>query len=294
VLPALLTSSVLTSVVLAGPGTPGAATPLYALSEDCTDSRYPALAGAWVVGCGGDGHVDRALSLTSGRLLTLPISADAPGLSESAVYVPGWGGGLVRLSESGALVEADLPSIHEVPIAPPAFDGARVALLSPGRIQAADVHDAGRRLYEVTAAGWYPPALTAGHVAWVGQSAAGDEDVWWMALPDGEPTLLSGGPGSQRHVVGQGVWLAWVEEDAVVLLNTETDTRQRIPARTGFSAPLTLWEGVVCWEEWAADIDIICSDGLTVERPGHQQWPSRFGPWLLFREAERVWLLTAD
>ncbi|MFT5680159.1 MAG: hypothetical protein ACI8RZ_001064 [Myxococcota bacterium] len=286
--------ALLSHMVLAGPGSPGVAIPLYVLDEPCTDSRYPALAGPWVVGCGGDGQVDRALSLTSGTLLTLPISAVSPGLSEAAVYVSGWGGGLVRLSAAGATQEPDLPAIHEIPVAPLSLDGERVALLSEGRIQATDIHDAARQLYEVSVAGWYPPALTDGHVAWVGHDETGEEDVWWMALSEGEPTLLSGGVGSQRHVVGDGVWLAWVEEDAVVLLNTETNHRQEFAVRTGFSAPLTLWGGVVCWEEWAEDVDIVCSDGLAVRRPGHQQWPSRWGPWLLFREAGRVWLLTAD
>ncbi|MDG1481128.1 MAG: hypothetical protein P8R54_16165 [Myxococcota bacterium] len=247
-----------------------------------------------MVGCGSDGKVDRALSLSSGAMVVLPLSATSPGLSPAAVYVSGWGGGLLRLTERGAVEEADIPSIHQVPVAPPASDGAWAALLSEGRIQAADIHAPGQQLYEVSVAGWYPPALTDGHVAWVGLDDAGEEDVWWMALPDGEPALLSGGAGAQRHVVGAGRWLSWVEEDAVVLLDTESGQRQSLSVRTGFSAPPTLWDGVVCWEEWGADIDIVCSDGLAVRRPGHQQWPSRFGPWLLFREAGQVWLLTAD
>jgi len=197
VLPAFLLST-----ALAGPGVPGVAIPLYVFDEDCIDSRYPALAGPWVVGCGGDGQVDRALSLTSGKLITLPFSTVSPGLFEGLVYVPGWGGGLIRLAEAGAGVAEGIPTIHEQPIAPPTIDGVRVALLSDGRIQAALMTDAARRLHEVVPAGWYPPALTDGHVAWVGRSAVGDEDVWWMSLSDGEPSVLSGGPGHQRHVVG--------------------------------------------------------------------------------------------
>ena len=276
----------------AGPGAPGAAIPLYALAADCTDSRYPVLAGAWVLACGSGGEVDRALSLSSGAIITLPVATTSPGTAPGLVYVPGWGGGLIQLTEDEAVLAAGISTIHEPPVAPPALDGERVALLSAGRVQAAALTADARWLHEINPAGWYPPALTDGHVAWIERGE--DEDVWWMALPDGTPTLLAGGPGSQRHVVGHGRWLAWVEEAAVILLDTQTGARQSFEARTGFSAPIALWDGIVCWEQWGTDIDIVCSDGLSVTRPGHQQWPSRFGPWLLFREAERVWLLTAD
>ena len=277
---------------VAGPGSPGAAIPLYALAEDCTDSRYPTLAGEWVLGCGSEGAVDRALSLSSGTIITLPVTATSPGVAAGRVYVPGWGGGLIALAEDGGTLSAGISTIHEPPVAPPAIDGERVALLSAGRVQAAELTADARLLHEISPAGWYPPALTDGHVAWVERGEG--EDVWWMALPDGTPMLLAGGPGSQRHVVGHKHWLAWVEESAVILLDTQSGDRQTFEVTTGFSAPITLWDGVVCWEQWGADIDIVCSDGMTVSRPGHQQWPSRFGPWLLFREAERVWLLTAD
>ena len=178
----------LLQAAMASPGSPGAAIPLYVLDETCEDSRYPALAGPWVVACGSDGRVDRALSLESGRLLMLPAAHVSPGLAAGWVYVPGRRGGLISLSESGAERVRGLPSIHEVPVAPPAVDGERVAMLSEGHIQAALVTDAARRLHEVQPAGWYPPALAEGHVAWVGQGEG--EDVWWMALPDGEPELL--------------------------------------------------------------------------------------------------------
>jgi hypothetical protein len=62
--------------------------------------------------------------------------------------------------------------------------------------------------------------------------------------------------------------------------------QQTHPAATGFSAGLTLYNGVACWETRTGDdVDIECSDGVQVQQPGHQQYPSRWDRWLLYRDA---------
>ena len=59
------------------------------------------------------------------------------------------------------------------------------------------------------------------------------------------------------------------------------------------------WGPVVCWEDrgplraGTGDIDVRCSDGMEVARPGDQRAPARWGPWLLFREEGRLWVATA-
>lgn len=118
---------------------------------------------------------------------------------------------------------------------------------------------------------------------------------------DPAPRPLSAGPGHQRHVVGSGDTLAWVEPGALVIQDTRTGEARHLPVDTGFSAPPTLWGQVACWEERPAPgpegardgVDIRCSDGLDAAGPGHQRWPSRYGPWLLYREGDQPWLRTA-
>ncbi|RME21804.1 MAG: hypothetical protein D6798_17350, partial [Deltaproteobacteria bacterium] len=93
-----------------------------------------------------------------------------------------------------------------------------------------------------------------------------------------------------------------VEDEQVVLWDLERDERQRLGSHTGFSAAPSLWRDVVCWEERPTHppgtdgdgVDIECSDGLRAGGPGHQRWPSRFGPWLLYRVDGELWLATAS
>jgi len=288
---------------LAAPiGASGIAVPVHDFGQECQDPRYPALAGPWIVGCGPSGRVDRALSLESGRELRLPASLSAPALADGLVLSVGLEAAIIRLEESGAR-QLDLPLVFSASSAPPATNGTLAAMLSEGRASVWTLEDRSRPLYDARPAAWFPPALSTTHLAWVQDAGEDLEDIWGLDLRSDRPRPipLALGPSSQRHVVGSGHFLAWVEPEAIVLLETDSGERTRIPARTGFSAPPSLWEGVVCWEERPTHppheegdgVDILCSDRLRADGPGHQRWPSRFGPWLLYRQDGELWLRTA-
>lgn len=282
----------------AAPGGPGTAVPVHDFSEPCLDARYPALAGPWVVGCGAGGLVDRALSLLTGRELRFePMTA--PALGEGLLVSIGPDAQALRLREGGA-ERLDLPLVWTRGLAPPATDGARVALLEEGRVSAWALEERSRNLIEARPEAWFRPALGGERLAWVERGAHGQGEVWALDLrsPRARPERLA-----ERgwHVVGQGERLAWVEPDALVLYEPASGEQERLPARTGFSAPPSLWEEVICWEERPRHrvdepgdgVDILCNDGLTAAGPGHQRWPSRFGPWLLYRQDGALWLRTA-
>lgn len=301
----LILAAALSGSAQAAVGAAGAAVPVHDLGHPCLDLRYPALAGAWVVACGPDGRVDRALSLQTGTEHRLPVAMTSPGLGDGVLLAVGPEAALVRLQEQGAEL-VDLPRVRSAATAPPAVQGEWAAMVLEESVTAWPLEQASRRLKEAKPAGWYPPALAEGVVAWVADGGEDGEDVWALALTErrADPTLLSGGPGHQRHVVGSGPWLAWVEPDAIVLLHTVDGQRRRIPAETGFSAPPSLWQDVVCWETRqegsvagqgvkGQGVDIRCSDGLDAAGPGHQRWPSRHGPWLLYRQGSQLWLRTA-
>jgi len=266
-------------------GTPGLALPLHDIDLDCTDSRYPALAGAWIAWC-SSGDVDRVRSLHSGEDFSLPLSHPSPGLGEDRIYIPGREGGLILLEDQGPRLEEDITRIHHRLLAPPAVSDDWIAVLTEDSIQAFPAAQRSRRTFPAHAAGWYPPALSPPFVAWVEDGSAQGEDLYWLnALDDREGQLLSGGPGNQRHVVASGPFIAWVEPNAVVILDTRTDRRRTHTTLTGFNAAPTLWQGMACWEvRDESDVDIVCSSGLELRRPGHQLWPGLYSEWLIFRE----------
>jgi len=278
-------------------GVPGRAVPLYAVSDRCADPRLPALAGPWVVACGAGGRVDHVLSLQTGADFELPTPLERPGLGPSALYQPGWDSTVLRLTPSGPVPVEGVTRLMDRAAGPPATDGEHIVLVSDDAVQVLGVTQRGRRRHATWAAGWYGAALTWPYVAWVADGWTDGEDVWWMdaSAERPSPARLAAGPGHQRHVVAHGGWLAWVEAGAIGLLHPASGTARRVPAETGFSAPITLWEGVVCWEErgGADGVDVRCSDGLAAGGPGDQRWPSRWGPWLLYREGDRVMLATA-
>jgi len=285
-------------VALAGPppvGAPGVSVPLYAF-EPCLDPRYPALAGEWVVGCGEDGLVDRALNLRDSGLVPLPAGGLAPALAAGQVlFVEPKGTRLSRLGLPEDQQPTGLARFPQAQVSPPGFDGEHLALLREDAVVVGAPGDRGSRVWGARPMGWYPPAIAWPWVAWVEDGGDGDEDVYAVNTSRADPPIaLARGPEHQRHVVASGEFLAWVEDERVVVLNTTTMQRHVIPARTGFSAPISLWDDVVCWEQRGEeDIDILCSDGLRADGPGDQRAPSRWGPWLLYRAQGRVWLETA-
>jgi len=280
-------------------GSPGVAVPVPGFSRPCADSRFPALAGPWIVGCGSDGRVDRALSITSGQELELPVRFVSPGLGEGLVVGVGREAAIVRLTQSGA-ERLDLPVVRGTPTAPPVTDGQRVAMTQAGSVSAWPLGDRSMTLRPAHPAGWYPPALAGSRLAWVEEEARGQLAVWWLDLDDRQPTgeRLA---AHASHVVGSAMALAWVDDEQVVVLDLEEQRQTRYGRHTGFSAAPSIWRDVVCWEERPTHppasegdgVDIECSDGLAAAGPRHQRWPSRYGPWLLYRQDGALWLATA-
>ena len=286
------------AALAAPPGEPGVAVPLPEASETCADPRFPTLAGPWVVACGPRGKVDRVVSLETGRRYDLPDRLESPGVGPGVLYEPGRDGGLLRLDADGPHWDRNAARVHLRLVAPPATDGAHLAVLDADHVAAAPVEQRGLTLLSAHPAGWQAPALAWPWVAWVEDAGEGDEDVMLLDTRDGAIRVLDGGPGRQRLVVGFAPWLAWVDAAGeVVVWNTATGERAVHPARTGFQAPPALWRDVACWEERPAPgapadqgIDIACSDGVAVRRPGHQTRPARWDRWLLFRERGDAWL----
>lgn len=279
----------------AGPGAPGVAVPLYAASQPCDDPRYPALAGPWVVACGTDGRVDRAVSLDSGRVVDLPRAWRSPGLGPGVVYVPGVRTALLRLTESG-VERLDVVRVTREAVAPPAADPDHVVVLGADGIEAMAATAQQRRVIGASPLGWQPPALSWPWVAWVEDAGRDGADVLLRdATGSADAEAVGGGPGRQDRVVAQGDWLAWVDEGEVVVRQLSTGSERRVGHGTGFSAAPALYGGEVCWEERtpADGVDIACTDWPGADGPGHQQWPMRWDRWLLWREGDRVMLWTA-
>ena len=279
----------------AAPGAKGLSVPLHAVSGTCSDPRYPALAGSWVVGCSRNGAVDRALSLETGREVQLP-PMQAPALGEGQIYDPGEGHIALR-APAGNKPSRFEQSRFGQRTAPPGLGPAGLAVVQD---QTLDLLPAGGRVVRKIGGGrvpapmgWQPPAISGDRAAWVVDAGRDGADIWWVLLEGGVPEPLDTGPGDQHHVVGQDHWLAWITPGGVVILDTETGAQQVHPARTGFSGGLTLWQGVACWEtREGADVDIACSDGHTITGEGHQHHPSRWDRWLLYREEGTVFLHT--
>lgn len=292
---ALLVLGSASSLSWAGsPAAPGTALPLYALKHRCTDPRFPRLAGPWVVGCGAGGTVDRALSIHSGRVIELPRGLSPAGTGPGFVVGTGRRGGLFRLTEAGAVEIPDTTRITERLVAPPATDGEHIAILSERGLQAFPVTHGARSIHPAEAMGWHAPALAWPWVAWVQDAGGGDADIWIRDVRDrASARALAAGPGRQDRVVARGSWLAWVDDGDVTVLDLESGTQRRIEAATGFRAPPAVWEGEACWETRGEDVDIACSDMPGIDGEGHQGWPDRWGPWLLYRVDDRAWLYTA-
>ncbi len=278
-------------------GTAGTSVAIHVGSGTCADPRYPSLAGPWIIGCDETGRITDALSVETGQVITLPEPMDSPGLSPNQVFDTAVG--IVSLP-SGDVTPSRAFHRHrwQQQTAPPANRGQTVAITTASSVDTTKlgtgiIRRFGPEAEAPTPLGWYPAAINQTHIAWVVDGGSSGADVWWVARAKGRPEPLASGPGQQHHIVGSDAWLAWVEPSAVVVLDTLSGQETRHPAKTGFSAGITLWQDVVCWEtRQDADIDIECSDGVIVRGSGHQRWPSRWGNYLLYRDGDQVMLWT--
>lgn len=271
------------------------AVPIYALDAGaCRDDRYPALSGPWLVGCGADGRVDRAVHLgTRAEVRFVGDAGAVPGLGGGAVY----DAANARLWRLPGTEPTQVAHLGEPPVGPPATDGAHLAVAFADHVEAFDAAAATRLHTDARPLPGAQVAMAWPWVAWVQAEANTGEDVWVKgAGPKARP--LARGPGAEWHVAGDERWLAWAGEGAVWVEDPARGERRRHDADTGFLGELSMWGPVVCWEERAllranvGDIDVACSDGVLVRRPGDQVAPQRLGPWVVFREAGHVMLAT--
>jgi len=241
--------------------------------------------------------VDTAVSLTTGAVVTLP-AMDRPALSDGVVYTPAQGHVTLK-KPSAAKPSAFERTRFAGRTAAPGISSAGVAVVQESALS---LLASGSRVVRSVGGsgtpvpmGWHPPAVSDDWVAWVVDGGPSGADVWWIQMAGGTPTELDGGPGDQHHVVAQGQWLAWVRPEEVVIMDTTDHSKTTVSAQTGFSAGLSLWQGVACWEtREGADVDIACSDGVKITGDGHQRWPSRWDRWLLYRDGDTVFLHTVD
>ena len=270
--------------------------PLLTLRHRCEDRRTPRLAGAWALGCDALGRVALAQRLTDG--LEVELAQPRPWVGTAPGVVGAADPGLVWRLPDPRPAPAGFSGIPGV--AAPAFDGERFAVAREGRVSHAPVgHGDGPSIEysrEASPLPWFPPAMSWPTVLWADgrdQPASG-LDLWRWDTDKGPPRPWVTRPGDQRHVVAADGWAAWLDDEGVWLERLADGARWRHRAETGFRAPPSLWHGVVCWEErTAGELDVACSDGVRADGDGDQGWPSRWGPWLLYRQGDDAWLATA-
>lgn len=239
--------------------------------------------------------MDRAIHLPTATTVSLSLPEEARvGLGDGVLVATGQRGGLFRLTLDGAERVDQAARVVNETVAPPGVGDREIAVLEGTRLLVGAVDSRARAVFPTTPAGWYGVAVGDGLVAWVVDGGATGEDVWMVdtSARHPTPTPLAQTAVHERHVVASGRSLAWVEGETLVQLDTTTRERSTVASGTGFSAPPTAWDAVLCWEERGTDVDIVCSDGARRDGPGHQQWPSRWDRWLLYRQQGDVLLYT--
>jgi hypothetical protein len=263
------------------------------LPARCEDDRYPALAGAFVLGC-THGLVDVALDLAAGTLSTLdPALGEAPGLGPGEAFAAGpravtWRSGASQLGD---------PARDAV--GPAAVAAGLIAVPYGDGIERFELGESTRRRVPARPLPWYPMALAAGIAAWVQADPLTGQDIWTLGT-DGQQRPLARDAADARHVAGSGRWLGWVEPAGVRVQDMATGERRAHPADTGFHAGISLWGPVACWEERGrlrsgeGDVGVRCSDGLSVDDRGDELNPSRWGPWLVYARGGEHYIATAQ
>ncbi|MDP2312300.1 MAG: hypothetical protein Q8P41_05300 [Pseudomonadota bacterium] len=261
--------------------------------DACRDDRYPALAGPWVVACSPTGRVDRAVHLGTNATVALTDGVVAPGLGDGTLLGPS--AGLWLLPAPSPV--PDLTRVIDGVVGPPATDGVHGVFAWAEHVEAFALTDRARDRTDAAPLPWYAAAVAWPWAAWVQEGGLTGEDVWARGA-EGAPIPLARTGRSERHVTGDDRWLAWIDEEGVYVQDMARGERRVYAADTGFVFGLGLWGPVACWEDRGAlragtgDIDVRCSDGVDLHRPGDQRAPYRWGPWLLFREANRTMVAT--
>jgi hypothetical protein len=259
----------------------------------CRDDRYPSLAGAWVVGCSSSGAVNRAAPVEGGQRADLDGGGPTPGLGPATILAANLG--VWHLPDA---VGADVSRSAVEVVGPPATDGTYAALVYPTAVEVFPLVERTHTRTDAAPVPWYAAALAWPWAAWVEDGGVTGEDIW-ARDPDGNRRALARTGASERHPVGSGRWLGWVDEAGVHVQDMERHERRSYAANTGFVYGPSLWGPVACWEDrgalvaGAGDIDVLCSDGVELRRKGDQRAPARWGPWILFRESGQLMMATA-
>ncbi len=215
-------------------------------------------------------------------------------LGDATLFATGAGGGVFALTLAGAERVHPVPRATGEPVGPPGFGSQHLALQEAGRLLVGTPGSPTLSVHPTRPLGWHPVAAGMGYVAWVVSGGSTGADVWMLSLDDpyAEPQPVAATAVQERHAVASGPWLSYVAGETLFRLHVPSKHSEVVAEGTGFSAPPSAWEDVLCWETRAADVDIVCSDGVVRSGPGHQQWPSRWGRWLLYREGDAVLLYT--
>jgi len=238
--------------------------------------------------------VDLAIHIETGQRVELSAAADTVALSSHGIFAPGREHGHWLLPGPRP---TDPWSQRDEPIGQAVSDGRRVAMALDGRIASFVSGEPNTMLRDAAPLPWFPPATDDGVVYWADsrdQEISGT-DLWAWDTRSGPPVPFVTRPGDQRHVVASDGWIAWTDADGLWLHERASGLRWLHRADTGFRAGPSLDGSVACWEERdTGDIDVRCSDGLEATGEGDQGWPSRWGPWLLVRDGDMPWLITAE
>ena len=260
--------------------------PLPWLGETCSTTSLPRLSGGWIFGCSSDGRPDRALQVANGEQHRFAYPEGDWGISNGVVldlqrktaFEPGRDG--ARLTPISSPLHAPLVSDGQTVV----FSGERgiETMLLGGNTRT--------RLSDSKPAPWYPPAINDHGLFWV-ELHDGQEEIHWRPHNTESQERFAAGPMPLRHVVGEGDHVAWMSDSAVFLKNLSTAEFQEFPAVVHSNDSLTLSDGLVCFEALDEhDLDIFCSNGFHLKRPGDQRRPSIWRDWLVFHEGRQTLL----
>ena len=135
------------------------------------------------------------------------------------------------------------------------------------------------------------PVANAHGVAWISGEHKGIRELWWRRAGSSLPIALDAGDADPIHPVSDGRQVAWVSAGRIKTYDPITERRSTVDAATGFHAAPAFHDGILCWETRTdTDVDIACSDGITLTRAGHQTRPVRIATQLYFFEDGLLWV----
>jgi hypothetical protein len=260
------------------------------LGNDCTDPRLPTLSGPWAIGCKGESTPNRAQHIQSGQQLEFPALGQHWGHGEG-VLVDHSNRLFWRIGEE---TREKLSPFSSKTHAPLTSDGVRLVISSQEKLEWMNLGNNQRFVVpKANPAPWYTAAISGDHIAWVQkENAQASENIWLYSIQEKRSWAAAKSDENERHVAIQGDEIAWLTDTAVHLFNIQSQAHAIFPGRVHSNENLSLSKGVVCWEALEKEnIDVHCSDGLHLKRPGDQRHPSRWNEWLLVHEGNTALLV---